>query len=425
MNSDRPTSVEELVINDVDTPGVDPLTSGFRRDEIIGSIASNSSGDLYVGRINTIFKITNGTSRVIANGRRPESGFEKPPLLPFNNICSPIIHGYDYNPNNNRNYYYLENNVSALLKFHTTVSDILVDNLGNIYIIDTDTNRIRKIDIQTNNVSTYAGNGYYGDSRAEPVQLISGDGGPAIDATLGYIYAAAFDNNNNLYILAGGVTSATIRVVDAITGIIRTVAGICNIDARQGQVNDNQLATRVTIVPPNVVTGMVIDNNGNIYFSDNTFGSVRKIDRTTGMITNYAGPEATREVGRDGRSADSESSGDGGLATAATFGVVGKLTMDNNGNLFICDGNRVRVVTPDGIINTIIGGPEPVLGALLSSNVLDITVIQNGTLYVLDKDNNRILKVALPASGGRRRKSKKSRKTRKTKKSRKVRKSRK
>lgn len=412
-------NVEELVINEDVSSGVATLTSDSGST---ASIASNSTGDLYVGRDNTIFKITNGASRVIANGRAVLSG-EKPPLPPFTNICNPQNGRPDYNPNNNRNYEYTEENVNALTSFNSYVGDIVFDNLGNIYIIDTQSRKIRKIDIRTNKISTYAGNGYYGDSPMEPPVFISGDGGPAIHAFLGLsVLSIAFDNNNNLYILCGSHVSTVIRVVDARTGIIRTVAGVCNIDARQGNLNDNQIATSVSLSIQGS-TGMVIDNNGNIYFSDNTFGSVRKIDATTKMITNYAGPEATTEVFMNGRP-ETESTGDGGLATAATFGVLGKLSMDNNGNLFICDGNRLRKVTRDGIINTIIGGPEPVLGALLGSK-FDLTVMPNGIIYVLDMENRRVLKVTSPVSGGRRRKSRKTRKVKKSRKARKARKSRK
>ena len=93
------------------------------------------------------------------------------------------------------------------------VMDLAVDSAGNIYIVDSRNNLIRKVD--TNGIiTTIAGNGQYG---------FSGDGGPATQARLSSPQSVALDNGGNLYI-GEGLNSNRIRKVDT-SGIISTFAG--------------------------------------------------------------------------------------------------------------------------------------------------------------------------------------------------------
>jgi len=91
-------------------------------------------------------------------------------------------------------------------------SGVAVDSSGNLYIVDTRNNSIRKVD--TNGViSTVAGDGTYG---------YSGDGGAATDAQLYNPSAVAVDSSGNLYI--ADTNNGRIRKVDT-NGVISTVAG--------------------------------------------------------------------------------------------------------------------------------------------------------------------------------------------------------
>ena len=103
--------------------------------------------------------------------------------------------------------------------------------------------------------------------------------------------------------------------------------------------------------------------------------------------------------------------GDGGSATMASLNEPGGVTVDVAGNLYIADtkNNRVRIVDPSGIITTVAGngsdvfsgdgGPatESSLGFARNSGirlVAGIAVDATGNIYIPERDNNRIRKVA-------------------------------
>src|SRR5664279_2734575 len=87
--------------------------------------------------------------------------------------------------------------------------DVAVDGAGNLYIVDRNNNRIRKVDT-SGTISTFAGNGN-SDS--------SGDGGAATSAALFLPTAIAVDSSGNVYIADGG---SGLRKVDT-KGIITSV----------------------------------------------------------------------------------------------------------------------------------------------------------------------------------------------------------
>ena len=91
---------------------------------------------------------------------------------------------------------------------------IAVDLHGNVYVADSVNQVIRKITISTSIVSTVAGNGLAG---------YSGDGGAALNAMIDTPTGVALDAGGNLFIADQG--NSLIRRVDAISGIITTVAG--------------------------------------------------------------------------------------------------------------------------------------------------------------------------------------------------------
>lgn len=94
----------------------------------------------------------------------------------------------------------------------TLVDGIAVDSKGNIYISHRSKNRIRKID-KKGIITTVAGNGQAG---------FSGDGGPALEASLNNPAGLAFDKKGNLFI--ADRNNHRIRKVSP-HGIITTVAG--------------------------------------------------------------------------------------------------------------------------------------------------------------------------------------------------------
>lgn len=224
------------------------------------------------------------------------------------------------------------------------VNGVAVDAAGNLFLSDAGNSRVRRVDVATGVITTFAGNG------ASGALTLNGDGGPATAAGVGTPVAVALDPAGNLLI----ASFFSIRRVDARTGIITTIAG--NGDSRFAGDGVPATATGIT------ASALAVDPAGNVYFADAGNLRVRRID-ATGLVTTVAGS------GRYGFA------GDGGPATAAQFVAPAGLALDRDGNLFILDNFRVReVYAATGILNTVAGGgpfsnaiPGPARDAILDT----------------------------------------------------------
>ena len=204
---------------------------------------------------------------------------------------------------------------------------VTVDGVGNLYIADTENQRIRKVTTATGIITTIAGNGDYG---------FSGDDGVATAAALQCPSSVAVDGDGNVYI--ADRYNHRIRKVTASTGIITTFAG----NGTLGFSGDGAAATSAQLNNP---LGVTLDGYGNVYIADAENGRIRKVTAATGVITTIAG-------------SGWGSSGDGGAATAAKMKSPWGMAFDGVGNLYIADRNnhRIRKVTAStGIITTIAG----------------------------------------------------------------------
>jgi|ERR1035437_1318679 hypothetical protein len=207
---------------------------------------------------------------------------------------------------------------------------ICIDNMGNLLIADGN-NKVKKVNLSSGIITTVAGNGTPG---------YTGDGGPATAAQLAGVFDVAVDASNNIYI--DDDNNSVIRRVDAVTGIITTVAG----NGTPGYTGDGGPATSATLRQP---YGIYIDSINNIYIAEIGNFAIRKVTATTGIITTIAG-------GTYGFA------GDGGPATAAKFKNPVRITMDRQGNLYISDQGdcRIRKVNgTSGIISTFAGNGTP------------------------------------------------------------------
>ncbi len=124
-----------------------------------------------------------------------------------------------------------------------------VDSTGNLYIADTNNNRVREVTAATGIITTIAGTGTAG---------YSGDNGPAASATLNKPSAVVEGSTGNLYILDTG--NNVVRLVNT-TGTIMTIAG----NGTAGYSGDDGPATSATLHTP---YGLNIDSSGNLYISD-------------------------------------------------------------------------------------------------------------------------------------------------------------
>jgi len=246
---------------------------------------------------------------------------------------------------------------------------IAADQMGNFFIADTITHRIRKVDAN-GIITTVAGNGS---------GSFSGDGAAATNASLNQPYAVALDGFGDLFIADTG--NNRIRKVDT-NGIITTVAG-------GGTGGDGVLATNALLKGDQ---GVAVDPAGELFIADTSDNCIRKVD-TNGIISTVAGIRGSMNIGF---------TGDGGPATNARLTSPFGVALDVSGNLFISDsGNhRIREVNTNGIINTVAGssasGSSGDGGAATNAALTTpqgIFVDSFGILYIADNAAERARQV--------------------------------
>ncbi|MGQ9697996.1 MAG: NHL domain-containing protein, partial [Armatimonadota bacterium] len=192
---------------------------------------------------------------------------------------------------------------------------IAIDAAGNIYIADSQNHRIRRID-PAGIITTVAGIGIPG---------YSGDGGPASEATLWKPEGIALDTAGNLYI--ADEANDRIRRVDALTGVITTVAGRGRSSSTE-DIGDGSPAVDASLFSP---TSVAVAPDGTLYIADSGNNRVRRVDARTGIITTAAG------TGTDGFS------GDGGPATEAQLDYPFDVEVTPTGDLLISDFGNHRI----------------------------------------------------------------------------------
>lgn len=244
---------------------------------------------------------------------------------------------------------------------------------GDLFISDTWNNRVRQIDMRTHRISAIAGTGERG---------FSGDGGPAAQAKFGNIYCASLDPKGEHLYLAD-LDNRRIRAVALKTGIVRTVAG----NGERGVPRDGAVAVEAPLIDPRAVAA---NAKGEVYVLERSGNAVRVVDRD-GRIRTVVG---TGEKG---------ASGDGGEARLATLNGPKHLCFDLEGNVIIADTEnhlirkylpregRIVRIAGNGLKGTKgLGGPPE---AAELNQPHGVHMHRDGTLYIADSSNNRILKI--------------------------------
>ena len=241
-----------------------------------------------------------------------------------------------------------------------------VDSQGNVYIADTANNEVRKV-APGGTITRIAGTGAVGSS---------GDGAAAISATLNAPGGVALDAAGNLYIADTG--NNKIRMVDAASGNISTVAGI----GTAGYTGDQSTPAAATLNGP---TQLAWAQTGVLYVADTGNSAIRAIALKESLITTVAG------------SANAGFDGDGGPGQAAQLQKPEGVAVDNSGNVYIADtgNNRVRMLS-EGIITTLAGqqGGGYIGDGSAAATELNapagLAVDAGGDLYIADTQNQRI-----------------------------------
>lgn len=197
-----------------------------------------------------------------------------------------------------------------------------VDGAGNVYIADTQNNRIRRVD-PLGTITTVAGTGVPG---------YDGDGGAATLASFRNPFTVDVDRTGNLWI-ADSFNNRIRRVDAGADGIVSgssdetvtTVAG----NGTSGSSGDGGPATQAALSQPE---GAGVDDAGNLYIADTWNHRIRKVD-AAGTITTVAGT-GTAGTG-----------GDGGPAAGTQVAYPTGINADGGGNVYFGDANgRIRVI---------------------------------------------------------------------------------
>ena len=192
----------------------------------------------------------------------------------------------------------------------------------------------------------------------------------------------ALDSTGNMYF-----TSGSCVFKEFLNGSIYAIAG----NSRAGYAGDGGAAVSAQLWSP---IGLAVDSNGNVFIADTGNNRIRKVIAATGLIVTVAG------IGTPGFS------GDGGAAVSAQLSGPRGIAVDAAGDLFIADtgNNRIRKVTPDGLIVTVAGNGVatfsgdggPALSGQFSATSLAIDAA--GDIFIGDSANYRVREVT---AGGR------------------------
>ena len=246
--------------------------------------------------------------------------------------------------------------------------ELRFDKAQNLYIAERDNHVIRRVDKKTGNISTVAGTGAPG---------FGGDGGPAVKAQLRQPHSIAFDSEERLLICDIG--NHRVRRLDLKSGVIETYAGT---GERQPTPDGATLAG----TPLNGPRTIDLDPNGNIYLVLREGNAVYRIDPKTQRIHHVAGTGEKGYTGDGGPAKEAKLSGPKGIAWAP------------GGDIYLADteSHTIRKIDLRGTITTVLGtgqrgdGPEPDPLRCKLARPHGVFVDSKGVLYVGDSEAHRI-----------------------------------
>jgi hypothetical protein len=206
-----------------------------------------------------------------------------------------------------------------------------------------------------------------------------GDDGPALKAQINAPSSLALDADGDIYVYES--IGGAIRRIDGSTHRITTVAKECGDLPSQKPTPTGCFGS---------ISGLMVMDSGNLLFSEFTYNRVSSYNPVSHRFT---------VIGGNG---DLTSSGDGGQARDAGLTVPHCLTLNYNGDIFVCDSSHFirRIDANTGIISTVAGSGKrgyagdggPALKAQFVTP-LSVAVDRQGNIFVADDTSNRIRRV--------------------------------
>ena len=263
------------------------------------------------------------------------------------------------------------NGTGSAARFNGPVA-VTIDNIGNIFVADTNNHTIRKI-TPARVVSTFAG-------------LAGNDGsanGTGSTARFTFPSALAVDSANNIYV--ADTDNSTIRKITP-ARVVSTFAGSAG---SIGTADGTGSAARF-----NFPAGVAVDRagTGNIYVGDTSNFTIRQIT-PAGVVTTLAGSPLMR-------------GGANGTGSAARFLLPEGMAVDSGGNIYVADqdASTIRKIAPGGVVSTFAGsftksGSLNGTGSAARFNLpADVAVDSSNNLYVADSNNCTIRKITPAAA---------------------------
>jgi streptogramin lyase len=240
---------------------------------------------------------------------------------------------------------------------------------GMLYLCDMDNHRIRRVD-KDGIIETYVGSDKKG---------YGGDGGPANRASLYQPYEMAWDKAGNLYFVELG--NHCVRRVDAVTGIISTIAG----NGKPGFSGDGGPAVEAELNQPH---SLAFDANVNLYICDIRNHRIRRIDLGTGVISTWSGT-GEQKTSPDGTPIDGASLNGPRAMAFASDGRCWLALREGNAVLLLdTKSNSIKRVAGTGK-SGFTGNGGPALKAKLAGPKC-VGLDKAGNVYLADTESHSI-----------------------------------
>jgi streptogramin lyase len=305
------------------------------------AVAVDGSGNIYIadsgnGRLRRVDHVTHKIDTVAGGGAEPDNLGDRPGLEA--NLCPAALS---------------------------------IDAAGLIYVADPCHRRVLRFNPATNRIALFMGNGDYG----------GGDGNVATQAGVELPYAITLDPAGNLFVEDG--SNGSIRRVDAATRIVTTVAGGGTF------IGDGRVANAALLAGPH---GLGFDKNGNLLIADSEHSLVRRVDKSTGVISTFAGLVNNCCSGPDAP----------GPATEVPIGFPIDIAVTSGGTVYVSDGlGSIWAVDDTGTVQRYAGGNDPngtnenddrpALNASIAP--IGIFVDSANNLYLAERSRNRVRKI--------------------------------